>query len=261
MMIILTFWIRRNLLAWNKLPLLGLINHHLRLLQLLRNLSRVSEFSKAVVQQHQIYPQLILMMVMTVVYSTWQLLQIEAAWCTPSSMHIWEGTHSSATSDTLAAWYFICSLRSAHNGIQLHTRAVKSNTRPIIASLIYVSLCIHFKDKICFYLPRNSKPVIIGFNYESASHTPTIYSTAFSRKWNWLENGDYVQCSWSLHWWRIFLTAGKRFSCFWFLLQMQKVRNCLMYHISLWLISLTYCNLWCICTTHFDIFIITFWHK
>ena len=51
------------------------------------------------------------------------------------------------------------------DGIQLHAKAVKTAAWPIMATLIFVSPCIHTKDHIRFYLPRSSSPAIIGFYY------------------------------------------------------------------------------------------------
>jgi hypothetical protein len=54
------------------------------------------------------------------------------------------------------------------DGVALHSNSSKTASWPIMASLLFVSPCIHLKDKIRFYLPRNSKPVIVGFFYGTA---------------------------------------------------------------------------------------------
>jgi len=54
------------------------------------------------------------------------------------------------------------------DGVQLHKRAgINSAAWPVMGTLLFVSPCIHLKDKVRFYMPRNSKPIIIGFYYGS----------------------------------------------------------------------------------------------
>lgn len=51
------------------------------------------------------------------------------------------------------------------DGVQIHKRAVKCSAWPLMGQILYISPCVHLKDKIRFYMPRNSQPVIIGFFY------------------------------------------------------------------------------------------------
>jgi hypothetical protein len=51
------------------------------------------------------------------------------------------------------------------DGVQLHKHAVKCAAWPLMGQLLFISPCIHLKDKVRFYMPRNSQPVIIGFFY------------------------------------------------------------------------------------------------
>jgi hypothetical protein len=45
-----------------------------------------------------------------------------------------------------------------------------------MGQLLFVSPCIHLKDKVRFYMPRNSQPVIIGFYYGAEHPTcPNAY--------------------------------------------------------------------------------------
>jgi hypothetical protein len=51
------------------------------------------------------------------------------------------------------------------DGVQLHKHAVKCAAWPLMGQIIFISPCIHLKNKVRFYMPRNSHPVIIGFYY------------------------------------------------------------------------------------------------
>jgi hypothetical protein len=51
------------------------------------------------------------------------------------------------------------------DGVQIHKNAIKCHAWPLMGQLLFVSPCIHLKDKVRFYMPRNSQPVIIGFYY------------------------------------------------------------------------------------------------
>lgn len=57
------------------------------------------------------------------------------------------------------------------DGVQLHKRAVKCAAWPLMGQIIFLSPCIHLKDKIRFYMPRNCAPVIIGFYYGTTKST------------------------------------------------------------------------------------------
>jgi hypothetical protein len=49
------------------------------------------------------------------------------------------------------------------DGVVMQKHAVKSAAWPLMGQLLYISPCIHLNNKVRFYMPRNSNPVIIGF--------------------------------------------------------------------------------------------------
>ena len=49
------------------------------------------------------------------------------------------------------------------DGVRIQKKAVKSAAWPLMGQLLYISPCIHLQDRVRFYFPRNSSPVIIGF--------------------------------------------------------------------------------------------------
>jgi hypothetical protein len=49
------------------------------------------------------------------------------------------------------------------DGVTMQKKAIKDQCWPLMGQLISVSPCIHVKDTVKFFLPRNSKPFIIGF--------------------------------------------------------------------------------------------------
>jgi hypothetical protein len=49
------------------------------------------------------------------------------------------------------------------DGVTMQKKAIKDQCWPLMGQLISVSPCIHVKDSHKFFLPRNSKPFIIGF--------------------------------------------------------------------------------------------------
>jgi hypothetical protein len=49
------------------------------------------------------------------------------------------------------------------DGVVIQKRAVKSASWPLMGQILYISPCKHLQNKVRFYLPRNSQPVIIGF--------------------------------------------------------------------------------------------------
>jgi hypothetical protein len=51
------------------------------------------------------------------------------------------------------------------DGVQIHKKAVKCAAWPLMGQILFISPCIHLKNKVRFYMPRNTKPVIIGFYY------------------------------------------------------------------------------------------------
>jgi hypothetical protein len=51
------------------------------------------------------------------------------------------------------------------DGVQLHKHAVKCHAWPLMGQVLFISPCIHLKDSVRFYMPRNSTPVILGFYY------------------------------------------------------------------------------------------------
>jgi hypothetical protein len=53
------------------------------------------------------------------------------------------------------------------DGVTMQKKAVKDAFWPLMGQLISVSPCIHVKETHKFFLPRNSKPVIIGFYHGS----------------------------------------------------------------------------------------------
>jgi hypothetical protein len=42
---------------------------------------------------------------------------------------------------------------------------VKCHAWPLMGQILFISPCIHLKNKVRFYMPRNSSPVIVGFYY------------------------------------------------------------------------------------------------
>jgi hypothetical protein len=53
------------------------------------------------------------------------------------------------------------------DGVTMQKKAVKDCFWPLMGQLISVSPCIHVKDTHKYYLPRNSKPIVIGFYHGS----------------------------------------------------------------------------------------------
>nr|XP_047142872.1 uncharacterized protein LOC124817116 [Hydra vulgaris] len=54
------------------------------------------------------------------------------------------------------------------DGVQIQKKAAKSACWPIMGQLLYISPCTHLENCVRFYMPRNSKPVIIGFYHGTA---------------------------------------------------------------------------------------------
>jgi hypothetical protein len=53
------------------------------------------------------------------------------------------------------------------DGVTMQKKAVKDQFWPLMGQLISVSPCKHVKDTHKFFLPRNSKPIVIGFYHGS----------------------------------------------------------------------------------------------
>jgi hypothetical protein len=49
------------------------------------------------------------------------------------------------------------------DGVQMQKHAAKSASWPLMGQILYISPCKHLRNKVRFYMPRNSNPVILGF--------------------------------------------------------------------------------------------------